>query len=44
MDKNKISGQEHRIDKRRRLVAECARGSKHISGYFGKISKNRAFV
>ena len=40
MDKNKKSGHEHRMDKRRRLMAECARGSKDISGYFGKISEN----
>ena len=28
------------MDKRRRLMAECARGPKDISGYFGKISGN----
>ena len=40
MDKNKKYGHEHRMDKRRSLMAECARGLKDISGYFGKISKN----
>ena len=36
----KNSGHEHRMDKRRRLMAEWARGSKDISGYFGKTSEN----
>jgi len=40
MDENIKSGHEHGKDKRRKLMAECARGLKDISRYFGKISEN----
>ena len=39
MDKSKKSGRKHRMDKRQRLMAECARGLNDISRYFDKYPK-----